>query len=51
MNAHPPLEAILRWYLEAGVDEPIGETPIDRYASAPPAPPPAPAARPAAPRP
>lgn len=46
---------ILRWYLEAGVDEAIGETPVDRYAVSSrarerqqqqrpaPAPPPAPA--------
>lgn len=26
------LEATLQWYLDAGVDECIGETPIDRYA-------------------
>jgi uracil-DNA glycosylase family 4 len=37
--------ALLRWYLEQGVDEAIGEEPIDRLA----APPPAPAAAAAAP--
>lgn len=37
MNVQPPLEALLRWYLEAGVDEAVGETPVDRYATAPPA--------------
>ncbi len=42
MQAPPPRE-VLRWYLEAGVDESIGEEPVDRYA-APPPPPPAPPA-------
>ena len=37
--------ALLRWYVEQGVDEAIGEEPIDRFA----APPPAPAAAAAAP--
>jgi uracil-DNA glycosylase len=40
----PPRE-VLRWYLEAGVDESIGEEPVDRTAAAPP-PPPAPVAAP-----
>jgi DNA polymerase len=51
----PPRE-LLAWYLDAGVDEAIGEQPVDRYAAeatndAPPAPiaEPAPAATPAAP--
>ncbi len=45
----PPLDALaaLRWQVEAGADEAIGETPVDRTK----APPPAPAARPAAPAP
>src|ERR1700739_2469118 len=34
-----PPEQLLRWYLEAGVDEAIGELPIDRYAAAKAAPP------------
>lgn len=47
---------LLRWYLEAGVDETIGESPMDRFAAPPPAaavtsrraapPPPEPAPRP-----
>ncbi len=40
---------LLRWYLDAGVDETIGDRPLDRYASAQPAasglPPPTPAFR------
>lgn len=46
----PPPAALLRWYLDAGVDETIGEAPVDRYQPAaemrparrapPPAPPP-----------
>jgi DNA polymerase len=31
--------ALLRWYVEQGVDEAIGEEPIDRFAAPPPAPP------------
>jgi len=27
----PELEALLRWYLDAGVDEAVGEHPIDRF--------------------
>ncbi len=27
-----PPDALLRWYLEAGVDEAVGEDPLDRYA-------------------
>jgi uracil-DNA glycosylase len=38
--------ALLRWYVEQGVDEAIGEEPIDRFATPPP---PATAAAPAAP--
>jgi DNA polymerase len=30
--------ALLRWYIEQGVDEAIGEEPIDRFAAPPPAP-------------
>ena len=53
--------ALLRWYVDAGVDETIGDTPVDRLAKRPSAPPPAaatptaasalptPMARPAAP--
>ena len=37
--------ALLRWYVEQGVDEAIGDEPIDRFA-APPPPPAAPAERP-----
>jgi len=33
--------ALLRWYLDAGVDEAVGERPLDRYAPAPPVPQPA----------
>jgi DNA polymerase len=40
--------ALLRWYVEQGVDEAIGEEPIDRFAAPPPAPAVA-AATPAAP--
>ncbi len=35
---------LLSWYLDAGVDEAIGEQPVDRYAAWAAAPPPAPAA-------
>jgi len=44
-------EHILRWYAEAGVDETIGDAPVDRYAQALAAPPrpAAPPARPQAP--
>ncbi|MCU0895548.1 MAG: uracil-DNA glycosylase [Rhodospirillales bacterium] len=31
----PALAALLAWYLEAGVDETIGEEPLDRYAPLP----------------
>lgn len=31
----PALAALLAWYLEAGVDETIGEVPVDRYQPAP----------------
>ncbi|NFV78668.1 uracil-DNA glycosylase [Magnetospirillum aberrantis] len=42
------LEQLLRWYVDAGADEAVGETPVDRFAlSARPAPKPAP--QPAAP--
>ncbi|MBV8393848.1 MAG: uracil-DNA glycosylase, partial [Alphaproteobacteria bacterium] len=46
------LAALLRWYVEQGVDETIGDEPVDRFAL-PPAPPAAeaPVARPAAPTP
>jgi DNA polymerase len=27
-----PLDALMQWYLDAGVDETIGEAPLDRYA-------------------
>jgi len=43
-------DQILRWYLDAGADEAIGEQPLDRYAL-PKTPAPALAARPAAPQP
>ncbi|MEQ8193196.1 MAG: uracil-DNA glycosylase [Rhodospirillales bacterium] len=34
-NAHAPLtpQALMAWYLEAGVDETIGEAPVNRYAA------------------
>ena len=32
MSATDRMRALLGWYLDAGVDEAIGETPIDRYA-------------------
>lgn len=31
----PALAALFAWYLEAGVDETIGDVPVDRYQSAP----------------
>jgi len=31
----PALAALLAWYLEAGVDETVGEEPLDRYAEPP----------------
>lgn len=37
--------ALLRWYVDAGVDETIGETPVDRFKTVPP-PAPVPAAAP-----
>jgi DNA polymerase len=45
--ALPPYEA-LRWYLEAGVDECVGETPVNRFQAIPP---PAQPAQPVAPAP
>lgn len=39
--------ALLRWYVDAGVDECIGEAPVDRFKAPPPAPARAPAATPA----
>ena len=33
METLPHPADILRWYLESGVDETIGETPVDRYAA------------------
>ena len=33
------IAALLRWHIEAGCDEAIAETPIDRFAAAPPPPP------------
>jgi DNA polymerase len=47
------LDHLLRWYLDAGVDEAIGEEPLDRFALSqrPAARPAAPAATPAQPRP
>lgn len=55
-EAAPPPDQLLRWYLDAGVDECVGETPVNRYAAPAPAPQPQrqPAERapaPAAPRP
>jgi DNA polymerase len=47
--AHDEIAALLRWYVEQGVDEAVGEEPVDRFALPPPAasPPPAvPAMRP-----
>jgi len=41
--------ALLRWYVEQGVDEAIGEEPIDRFAAPPPAPAATAAAAPTAP--
>jgi uracil-DNA glycosylase len=38
--------ALLRWYVDAGVDEAIGEAPVNRFKSSPPAVAPAPIARP-----
>ncbi len=37
MTGDPALAALFAWYLEAGVDETIGETPVDRYLPAKPA--------------
>lgn len=39
MAAPPRARELLEWYLEAGVDEAIGEAPRDRYRETPPAPP------------
>ena len=33
MARSPSSRALLAWYLEAGVDETIGEQPVDRYAA------------------
>lgn len=33
LDLHP--ETLLRWYMDAGVDETIGETPVDRFVTAP----------------
>ncbi|MDH3240806.1 MAG: uracil-DNA glycosylase [Alphaproteobacteria bacterium] len=43
-----PFYSALKWQIEAGADEAIGETPVDRFAEAPPSPPP-PKVRPPAP--
>ena len=53
MERTTPPRQILKWYLEAGVDESVGDVPVDRFAaSARPAPvAAAPAAKPAAPTP
>lgn len=48
------LANVLRWYVDAGVDEAIGDAPVDRYRVQPPAPSiekPSPAPTPPAPRP
>jgi DNA polymerase len=42
-------EAVLRWHLDAGVDETMGDAPVDRFAAASPPPEPAVPARAAAP--
>lgn len=48
MEAPLPPDRVLEWYLEAGVDETIGEAPIDRYALVPdPSPAPSPSPSPA----
>lgn len=31
MSENPGLHELLRWYVEAGVDETVGECPVDRY--------------------
>jgi DNA polymerase len=36
MHDRASLAELLRWYVEAGADEAIGETPLDRFAAAPP---------------
>lgn len=36
MQENPALHQLLRWYLDAGVDETVGERPLDRYQAAPP---------------
>ena len=46
MHPNLPPKKVLEWYLEAGVDEAVGEEPRDHFAE-PPAPSPAPAAAPA----
>ncbi len=47
MNQPLSPRALLAWYLEAGVDECVGDAPLDRYAAAaPPAPPPQPSGGP-----
>lgn len=40
-------DQLLRWYIDAGLDETIGEAPVNRFAASEPAPPPAPAVAPA----
>ena len=44
-------EALLRWYIEAGVDEAVDEAPLDRFALSATRPPATPATLPPAPRP
>src|SRR5687768_14910862 len=38
MQTERGLEELLRWYVEAGADEAIGEVPVDRFAPPPAAP-------------
>ncbi len=52
MQENLALDALLRWYVDAGVDETIGDAPLDRYRAPAPRPAPpdsAPRPRPAAP--
>ncbi|MFO1161433.1 MAG: uracil-DNA glycosylase [Reyranellaceae bacterium] len=44
--AHEDLSALLRWYVDQGLDETIGEDPVDRFALPVPAPPAVVAAQP-----
>jgi len=48
VSPHDDLASVLKWYIDQGLDETIGEEAIDRFAQPPAAPPPAPVAAPRA---